>query len=139
MIKRHQFENLIPLSLTIASVIVLYFYFSVTIYDFLGILITLLGLILWWWGKIDLGESFSALPKAKRLVTHGIYSRIRNPIYVGLTFVLVGWSLIMNSLLMWIITLVITISSVIRAHLEAKILYGKFGKEYLEYKKKTWF
>lgn len=32
--------------------------------------------------RIELGGSFSVRPKAQALVTHGLYSRIRNPIYV---------------------------------------------------------
>src|ERR1700732_1696087 len=32
--------------------------------------------------RIQLGGSFSVRPKAQALVTHGLYSRIRNPIYL---------------------------------------------------------
>jgi protein-S-isoprenylcysteine O-methyltransferase Ste14 len=32
---------------------------------------------------IHLGRSFGVLPEARELVTHGLYSRLRHPIYVG--------------------------------------------------------
>jgi protein-S-isoprenylcysteine O-methyltransferase Ste14 len=35
-------------------------------------------------GKKALGESHTALPEARKLVTHGIYSKIGHPIYTGL-------------------------------------------------------
>ena len=37
----------------------------------------------------QLGDSFAVRAEAKKLVTHGIYSKIRNPIYIfgGLAFV----------------------------------------------------
>src|SRR5690242_13010445 len=40
--------------------------------------------------RFQLGNSFSVSPQAKKLVTHGIYSRIRNPIYVFGAFVVAG-------------------------------------------------
>jgi protein-S-isoprenylcysteine O-methyltransferase Ste14 len=41
--------------------------------------------------RIQLGDSFSVSPQAKQLVTRGgLYSRIRNPIYVFGTIVFAG-------------------------------------------------
>ena len=33
--------------------------------------------------RIELGGSFSVRPKAQALVTHGLYSRVRHPIYIS--------------------------------------------------------
>ncbi|HKW32523.1 MAG TPA: hypothetical protein VJN92_05935 [Candidatus Acidoferrum sp.] len=40
--------------------------------------------------RIQLGGSFSVRAKAQMLVTHGLYSRIRNPIYVFGGLVIAG-------------------------------------------------
>jgi protein-S-isoprenylcysteine O-methyltransferase Ste14 len=47
-----------------------------------GAVIGLPSLALFVLARIELGSSFSVRPKAQTLVTHGLYSRIRNPIYV---------------------------------------------------------
>ncbi len=99
----------------------------------------LVGLLFWWLGKLTLGESFSIYPKAKKLVTNGIYTKIRNPIYTGLFLWMLGLTIYFNSLVLLIITILITISSIIRIRCEEKVLTKKFGKKYLNYKNKSWF
>jgi hypothetical protein len=47
-----------------------------------GLLLMTPALILLTVSRIQLGNSFSVSPQATQLVTRGIYSRIRNPIYV---------------------------------------------------------
>ena len=47
-----------------------------------GVVIGLPSLALLVLARIQLGGSFSVRPKAQALVTHGLYSRIRNPIYL---------------------------------------------------------
>jgi len=78
------------------------------------------------------------LPKPKKLVTYGIYSKFRNPIYIGLSLTVIGWSLLIADITFYIITLFIVISCILRAKLEEKVLEGKFGKNYDKYKRKTW-
>jgi protein-S-isoprenylcysteine O-methyltransferase Ste14 len=53
-----------------------------------GVIVALTGYILFITARLQLGKSFSVGPQAKQLVTHGLYARIRNPIYV---FVGVMW------------------------------------------------
>lgn len=45
-----------------------------------GVIIAVAGFALT--ARINLGKSFAFTPQAKSLVTHGLYSRIRNPMYV---------------------------------------------------------
>jgi protein-S-isoprenylcysteine O-methyltransferase Ste14 len=47
-----------------------------------GVVIGLPSLALLVLARIQLGGSFSVHPKAQALGTHGLYSRIRNPIYL---------------------------------------------------------
>ena len=88
--------------------------------------------------RIELGGSFSARPKAQALVTHGLYSRIRNPIYVFGTLTIVALLLYVNRPLWLLILLVIIPLQIYRARLEGKILEAKFGEEYRQYTARTW-
>ncbi len=89
--------------------------------------------------RIQLGRAFSVRAKANTLVTTGLYSRIRNPIYVfgGLFIASVfiwahrpWWLLFFVGLipLQWA-----------RQRKEEQVLEAKFGDAYREYKRKTWF
>ncbi len=55
-----------------------------------GLALVAIGLAGWVTARIQLGRSFSIRAKATELVTHGIYSKIRNPVYVFGTLLLVG-------------------------------------------------
>ncbi len=94
---------------------------------------------LWLVARWQLGGAFSVAPEARSLVTRGLYSRIRHPIYVfgTLAFLLVvlalqGWS----ALIIWAVVLLIQFG---RAKREERILMGKFGEEYAAYSNQTWF
>src|ERR1035438_10105814 len=54
-----------------------------------GAIVAVFGYVLVVVARLQLGASFSVSPQAKELVTHGLYARIRNPIYV---FVVVMWA-----------------------------------------------
>jgi len=99
-------------------------------------LIGLAGVIL---SRYTLGRSFSVAPKATALVTHGIYSRIRNPIYICGEIFLVGLVLIVWRPGLLMILLLLIPVQVIRARREAAVLEAKFGEAYREYRERTWF
>lgn len=71
-------------------------------------------------------------------VTRGLYRYTRNPMYVGLLVMLIGWSLCLGSLspflFLFFFVRVITWSQIMP---EEKILIEKFGEKYEEYMKKT--
>ncbi len=90
-------------------------------------------------GRRQLGASFAVAPKAIALVTTGLYSRIEHPLYffldlflaaaivaAGLPIALAAWGLLV-------------IVHVYESHREEKVLAAAFGKEYEEYRKRTWF
>ena len=89
--------------------------------------------------RYQLGRSFSVRPEAHKLVTRGIYSKIRNPIYVFGTIVFAGLVLVIHRPVLWLIIPVIIIVQTIRAHREAQVLEAAFGDAYREYRRKTWF
>jgi protein-S-isoprenylcysteine O-methyltransferase Ste14 len=99
-------------------------------------LIGLAGVIL---SRYTLGKSFSVAPKATALVTTGIYSRIRNPIYISGEIFLLGLILIVWRPKLLIVGLVLIPVQVIRARREAAVLEEKFGDAYRAYRGCTWF
>ena len=99
-------------------------------------LIGLAGVIL---SRYTLGRSFSIAPKATALVTSGIYSRIRNPIYISGMIFLIGVVLIVERPKLLAILLVLIPVQIVRARREAVVLEAKFGDAYREYRKRTWF
>jgi protein-S-isoprenylcysteine O-methyltransferase Ste14 len=89
--------------------------------------------------RLQLGKSFSLAPKAKRLVTAGLYSKIRNPIYVFGSLLFAGFILVVQRPILWILFVVLVTAQTIRARREARVLEDAFGDEYREYRRKTWF
>jgi len=89
--------------------------------------------------RIQLGGSFSVRPKAQALVTHGLYSRIRNPIYLFGALAIVGAFLYINQpRYLWLFVVLIPLQ-IHRARQEEKVLDARFGDEYRQYKSRTWF
>jgi protein-S-isoprenylcysteine O-methyltransferase Ste14 len=104
-----------------------------------GVVIGLPSLALLVLARIELGSSFSLRPKAQVLVTHGLYSRIRNPIYLFGCLVVVGVLLyIKQPRALWLAVAFIPLQ-IYRARREEKVLKTKFGAEYQQYKSRTWF
>jgi protein-S-isoprenylcysteine O-methyltransferase Ste14 len=103
-----------------------------------GLILLFPALILLTVARIQLGNSFSFAPQATRLVTHGIYSRIRNPIYVFGTVVFVGLFLFLERPYLLLLLVPVLILQVSRARAEARVLEEHFGDEYRHYKATTW-
>ena len=104
-----------------------------------GLLLSLIGLGGVIISRYTLGRSFSIVPKATALVTSGVYSRIRNPIYVFGEIFLIGVALLLERPKLLLIMLVLIPVQVLRARREAAVLEAKFGDSYREYRKRTWF
>jgi protein-S-isoprenylcysteine O-methyltransferase Ste14 len=89
--------------------------------------------------RFQLGKSFALRAKAHELVTRGIYSKIRNPIYVFGAVMLAGFVLVLHRPMLWLVLLALIIMQTLRARREAKVLEAAFGDAYREYRRKTWF
>jgi len=106
---------------------------------YVGLCLSVAAAPFWLVAKWQLGEAFSVRPEARRLVTAGLYSRIRHPIYVfgstaffGAILAMLGWSV----LVAWVIVAAVQVR---RAGREDQVLAQAFGQEYEAYKDKTWF
>jgi protein-S-isoprenylcysteine O-methyltransferase Ste14 len=136
--------------------------FKVVLFAQLGAAILLFGVIVFWRGewnamrwiglgiglpalvglfvaRFQLGKSFAVTPQARALVTHGLYSKIRNPMYVFSGLLIVGFALAVQVPYLLLIIAVLLPLQIVRARQEARVLEEKFGDEYREYRKKTWF
>jgi protein-S-isoprenylcysteine O-methyltransferase Ste14 len=89
--------------------------------------------------RIQLGRAFSVQAKASTLVTTGLYSRIRNPIYVFGGLAVAGLMLWANQPWLLFSFAVLLPLQFYRSRKEARVLTEKFGAQYLEYKQQTWF
>jgi protein-S-isoprenylcysteine O-methyltransferase Ste14 len=89
--------------------------------------------------RYQLGKSFALRAEAHQLVTHGIYSKIRNPIYVSGGVMLAGFVLVLHRPILWLLLLALIVMQTLRARREAQVLEAAFGDAYREYRRKTWF
>lgn len=109
--------------------------------------------VVWWTGLVlavasggvllaaryQLGDSFSISPQARRLVTRGVYSRIRNPLYVFSTLMILGVVIAYQQPRFLVFLAALILVQVMRARRESKVLEQAFGDEYQDYRKRTWF
>ncbi|MEI6172912.1 MAG: isoprenylcysteine carboxylmethyltransferase family protein [Bacteroidota bacterium] len=125
------------------SPLLILWYFStgpeLTIYTYLGILLMIPSLVLFTIARIQLGSSFQISAAANKLVTGGLYKKLRHPIYYfGLAF-LVGVIVFIHNFYLLILWCGLILLQRKRIRNEERVLEEKFGDEYVKYKKGTWF
>lgn len=106
-----------------------------------GALLFIAGGALRLWPVFVLGRRFSglvAIQPGHRLVTDGIYQRLRNPSYLGLVINAVGWALAFRSLVGLLLAALTLIPLIARIHSEEALLRGQFGAEYDAYCARSW-
>jgi protein-S-isoprenylcysteine O-methyltransferase Ste14 len=105
----------------------------------LGLALAIATFFLWATARLQIGSSFAVKPKAKALVTRGIYSGIRNPIYIFGMLWIAGLILALGKPWWLIILLALAPMQIIRAKREARVLEAKFGDAYRAYRRRTLF
>jgi protein-S-isoprenylcysteine O-methyltransferase Ste14 len=105
----------------------------------LGLAIATPAVVLLFIARYQLGRSFSVTPQARQLVSHGIYSKIRNPIYVFSAMLIFGFLLALQKPIVFLLLAILIPVQIFRARQESKVLEEKFGDEYRQYKRSTWF
>lgn len=104
-----------------------------------GMGVIIVGFILWTIARFQLGASFAVKAEARQLVTRGLYSKIRNPIYVFGSWVLAGGILGFGKPLWLLIFFLLIPLQIWRARKESAVLEAAFGEEYRKYRAGTWF
>jgi len=105
----------------------------------IGIALILVGFVFWTVARFQLGASFAVQAEARQLVTRGLYSKIRNPIYLFGSMVIAGGILVFGKP-MWLLIFVLLIPLQLwRARKESAVLEAAFGDEYRAYRAGTWF
>ena len=74
----------------------------------------------------------------QRLITDGVYSHIRHPLYLGEISRNLGFALFFSSFYGLAVMIIANLFLVMRIQIEEKMLIEKFGKTYEEYIKKTY-
>ena len=80
-----------------------------------------------------------ALENTKVLVTTGLFSRIRHPVYLGFILWYVGWPLYHGAVLSLGLGWLGIISTLWWRTVEEKHLVVQFGDAYRQYTQRTWF
>ena len=107
----------------------------------LGVVLFTAGGVLRLWPVFVLGPRFSglvAIQQGHTLVTDGIYSRIRNPSYLGLVVNMLGWALTFRSGVGVLLTALAVPILIARINSEERLLREHFGAEYDGYCARTW-
>jgi protein-S-isoprenylcysteine O-methyltransferase Ste14 len=103
----------------------------------LGAAVAVPSFVLWFVAKLQLGPSFTPKPEARALVTHGLYSRIRHPIYFFASLASLGIAICLRSVIFNVYLCVTIAVQLWRIRQENRVLREK--QEYLDHRRKTWF
>lgn len=101
---------------------------------YLGLLLFLIGFFLFIFSHLKL----KGFEDKGRLVTSGIYSKIRNPMYLGFIIWIIGFPVFTQSFIT-LISSPIWISHIVYWKILEEKELEKKHEDYSEYKKKTWF
>ncbi|QHF38730.1 isoprenylcysteine carboxyl methyltransferase [Pseudomonas sp. S34] len=107
----------------------------------LGALLFIVSGALRLWPVFVLGKRFSGLVAIQpdhRLVTEGIYRNLRNPSYLGMMVIGIGWALAFRSGVGLILVALTLIPLIARIHSEEALLRAQFGSEYEAYCARSW-
>ncbi len=112
--------------------------FSLEVRIVIGVLLMAAGVALAVSGRSNFvrsGTNVNPYKSSTALVTTGIYAHLRNPMYVGLAFLVTGIGFALAS--DW--TIVMLVAAALTVHFgvverEEQYLSAKFGKPYLDYK-----
>lgn len=106
---------------------------------FFGAFVALVSFTLLMVARVQLGKSFAVTPQAKGLVTAGLYSRLRHPMYMFVDLTLMGVALAVGSWYPLLPLVILVPLQIMNAGRESRVLAEKFGAKYTAYRRATWF
>ncbi len=108
----------------------------VWIFRITGGIVIALGILIWFIGAMRSGMDKNITENI--LKTDGIYSWVRNPMYTGCWFIIIGISFMWHNY--WVLPVIIAdwmILTVVLKNTEEKWLHDLYGEEYDAYKKRV--
>ena len=76
--------------------------------------------------------------KSQTLITHGIHSKIRHPMFTGLFLIIIGLCIAFNAWFALIASMVLLVPlGIYRINVEEKALVRHFGIQYIDYREHT--
>lgn len=136
-----------PIWMAILTILMLlfnyFFHYHFMKYPFnlVGLVFILLGILLMSWAGLYFKVNKTTIipdKKMSSLITKGPYKFSRNPIYLGDFLILIGIAFLLRNPISFIFcSLFVVIINFDLIKYEEKQLEKKFGKRYLEYKKKV--
>lgn len=105
----------------------------------LGVAIAVPSLVLLIIARLQIADAFSIRARASKLVTTGLYARIRNPIYVFSSLIFAGIILFAGRPIWFLGLAALVLLQLRRSRNESRVLEARFGDEYRAYKSRTWF
>ena len=104
------------------------FLFESDIYSFLSLVVVIIGIVFLSIGRITIDKTF--ISKKEKLITSGIYSKIRHPIYTGRILFFVGLTLLFKSFIGIILVIVLLMPfHIYKARKEERAMLKKFGNK----------
>jgi len=87
----------------------------------------------------QLGGLPEVLPnqREQRLVTTGIRSRVRHPVYLGHLCEMLAWSVGTGLLVCWLLTAFAVATGAVMIHMEDSELQRRFGDEFRNYRERV--
>jgi protein-S-isoprenylcysteine O-methyltransferase Ste14 len=139
-----------PVFVFTSMILIILFYFLLPQYNWILFPYNLFGILFAYAGFVISGKSRDLFNKYKTtlgfdkstyLITEGVFSKTRNPMYIGMFLLLFGMSICFTNIFS-ILTSILFIA-IVRLYfipIEEKLLYEEYGIEYEMYKKnvKRW-
>lgn len=83
------------------------------------------------------GVEIYASPAESTLITSGPYAYVRNPLYLGVTISLIGWTLLLQSVVLAVATALMIMHFIFVAKWEERELLSRLGAKYDNYRRDT--
>jgi protein-S-isoprenylcysteine O-methyltransferase Ste14 len=104
-----------------------------------GIGLALVAATLWVVARLQLGASFSRRVEVRGLVTTGLYSKLRHPIYVFVCLGILGLIVAHQDPALLTVWVLVVAGLIVKSRREEQTLLAAYGSEYEAYRRKTWF
>lgn len=136
-----------PVILLFCFLLIVLFYFLLPDYNLVPFPFNLSGIIMAFSGFMIMGKSRDLFKKYQTtvgfrkstyLITEGVFSKTRNPMYTGMFILLLGLGVsFMNTFSVAISFVFLLIMHVVFVPQEEKWMYETFGQHYLDYRKQV--